>query len=112
VDDDVVAGDPVDRGGDAVLVARLQRVDDAEDLGAVAARRRRVRQDGADGLLGVDEEDGADREGDALLVDVGGVLVVEPGCRAVSVSFSDLFCRLSGALTYHRGRRPCAPCRQ
>ena len=79
VDDDVVAGHPVDGRGDLVLVARLQRVDDAQDLSAVAARRRRVRQDGADRLLGVDEEDGADGEGDALLVDVGRVLVVDPG---------------------------------
>ena len=86
VDDDVVAGHPVDGRGDLVLVARLQRVDDAQDLGAVAARRRRVRQDGADRLLGVDEEDGADGEGDALLVDVGRVLVVDPGrCQYLSL---------------------------
>ena len=77
-DDDVVTRDPVDRGGDLVLVAGLERVEDAQDLGRVAARRRRVRQDQADLLVGVDDEDGADREGDALLVDVGGVLVVEP----------------------------------
>lgn len=78
VDNDIVAGDPVDGGGDLVLVARLQAVDDAQDLGRVAAGGGRVGQDGADGLLGVDDEDGADREGDALLVDVGCVLVVEP----------------------------------
>ena len=78
VDDDVVAGDPVDGRGDLVLVAGDERVDDAQDLGRVAAGRRRVAEDGADRLLGVDDEDGADREGDALLVDVGGVLVVDP----------------------------------
>lgn len=78
MDNDVVARDPVDRGGDLVLVAGLQRVDDAQDLGAVTAGGSRVRQDGADGLLGVDEEDGADGEGNALLIDVGGVLVVKP----------------------------------
>lgn len=78
MDDDVVAGDPVDGGGDAVLVAGLERVDDAEDLGGVAAGGGRVREDGADLLGGVDDEDGADGEGDALGVDVCGVLVVEP----------------------------------
>lgn len=81
VDDDVVTGNPVDRGGDLVLVAGLERVDDAEHLGGVAAGRGGVGEDGADGLLGVDDEDGADGEGDALGVDVGGVLVVKPSCR-------------------------------
>lgn len=78
MDDDVVAGHPVDGRRDLVLVARLQRVDDAQHLGRVAARRRRVRQDEPDRLLGVDDEHRADGEGDALLVDVGGVLVVDP----------------------------------
>ena len=70
VDNDVVARDPVDWGGDLVLVAGLQRVNDAQDLGAVTAGGGRVRQDSADGLLGVDDKDGADGEGDALGVDV------------------------------------------
>jgi hypothetical protein len=79
-DDDVVTGLPVDRGGDAVLVAGLEGVDDAQDLVGVAAGGGRVGQDGADLLVGVDEEDGADGEGDALFVDVGGVLAVDPVC--------------------------------
>ena len=78
-DDDVVAGDPVDRGGDLVLVAGLERVEDTEDLGGVAASRGRVGEDETDLLVRVDDEDRADGEGNALLVDVGGVLVVEPG---------------------------------
>lgn len=78
MDNDIITGDPVDGGGDLVLVAGLEGVNDAEDLGGVAAGRGGVREDGADGLLGVDDEDGADGEGDALLVDVGGVLVVDP----------------------------------
>lgn len=78
VHDDVVARHPVDGRRDAVLVARLERVDHAQHLGRVAARGRRVRQDEPDRLLGVDDEDGADREGDTLGVDVGRVLVVEP----------------------------------
>lgn len=40
-DNDVVTGDPVDGGGDAVLVTSLEGVDDAEDLGGVAAGDRK-----------------------------------------------------------------------
>jgi len=68
----------VNRRGDLVLVRRLERVDDTEDFCGVAAGRGRVGEDGADLLVGVDDEDGADGEGDALLVDVGRVLVVDP----------------------------------
>jgi hypothetical protein len=77
-DNDVVARNPVDGRGDAVLVASLERVDDAEHLGGVAASGGRVGEDGADLLVGVDDEDAADGEGDALFVDVGSVLVVDP----------------------------------
>ena len=82
MDDHVITGDPVDWRGDLVLVAGLQRVDNAEDLGGVAAGGGRVGEDGADGLLGVDDEDGADSEGDALGVYVGGVLVVKPSSQS------------------------------
>lgn len=78
VDNDIVTGDPVDGGGDLVLVTGLERVDDAEDLSGVAAGGGGVGEDGSDGLLGVDEEDGSDGEGNALGVDVGGILVVKP----------------------------------
>jgi hypothetical protein len=67
-----------------VLVAGLEGVDDAQDFGGVAASGGRVGEDGADGLLGVDDEDGADGEGNALLVDVGGILVVDPVRRNAS----------------------------
>lgn len=109
-DDDVVAGDPVDGGGDAVLVAGLEGVDDAEDLGGVAAGRGRVAEDGADLLVGVDEEDGADGEGNALGVDVGGVLVVDPG--GVSVVCEVMVRCLCLGLTCRRGGRPGAACHQ
>lgn len=69
-----------------MLVARLQRVDDAEHLGRVAARRGGVGQDEADGLLRVDDEDRADGEGNALGVDVGRVLVVQPASRMSNTS--------------------------
>jgi hypothetical protein len=106
-DDDVVAGNPVDRCGDPILVTSLQRVDDAEDLGGVAAGGRRVGEDGTDLLIGVNEEDGADGEGDALLVDVGGVLVVNPKFVLAIVSMHEPV-----LLTCRRPEQPCAPCRQ
>ena len=69
---------PVDRSGHAVLVASLQGIDHTQDLGSVAASRSRVGENQADGLLGIDNEDGAHSERLALLVDVLGVLVIEP----------------------------------
>lgn len=78
---------PVDRGGDAVLVTSLERVDNAQNLGGVTASAGRVREDGADGLLGVDDEDRADGESNALGVNVGGILVVDPSIIVSSSSF-------------------------
>lgn len=84
MNDDIITGGPVDRGCDLVLVAGLERVDNAEHLGTVAAGRGRVGQDGPDRLLGVDDEDRADSEGNSLLVDVGGVLIINPARESVS----------------------------
>ncbi len=70
-----------------MLVAGLQGVDDAEHLGRVAAGGGRVGEDGADLLVGVDDEDAADGKGNALLVDVGSVLVVDPVCAFVVSSW-------------------------
>lgn len=84
-----LTGNPVDRGGDAVLVTSLERVDNAQNLGGVTASAGRVREDGADGLLGVDDEDRADGESNALGVNVGGILVVDPSV-VVSLSSLDL----------------------
>ena len=78
VNNNIISRNPVDRGGDAVLVAGLEGVDDAEDLGGVATGGGGVGQDEADGLLGVDDEDGADGERNALGIDIGGVLVIDP----------------------------------
>lgn len=60
-----------------MLVTSLERVDNTQHLGGVAASRSWVGKDRADGLLGVDDEDGADGESNALRVDVGGILVVQ-----------------------------------
>lgn len=77
-DNDIIAGNPVDGSGNLVLVTGLERIDDAQHLGRVAASGGWVGEDGADLLARVDNEDRADGEGNALLVDVGGVLVVDP----------------------------------
>lgn len=42
VDNNIVTRNPVDGGGDTVLVASLEGVDDAEDLSGVAASGGRV----------------------------------------------------------------------
>ena len=102
---------PVDRGGDAVLVASLERVDNAQNLGGVTASAGRVREDGADGLLGVDDEDRADGESSALGINIGGILVVDP---IVVMSLSSLDCSPPSisTLTCRRQERPSSPCRQ
>ena len=81
---DIVTRKPVDRSCDFVPVAGLKGVDDAQDFSRVAAGTGWVGEDGADGSLRVDDEDAADGEGDALLVDVGGVLVVDPVFAMIS----------------------------
>ena len=57
VDDNVVTLLPVDGGGNAVLVAELERVDYSEDLVKGSANLGRVGDGEADDLLGVDHED-------------------------------------------------------
>ena len=84
MDNNIISWNPVDWGGDAVLVAGLERVDNTEDFGGVTAGGGGVGEDEADGLLGVDDEDRADGERNALGVDVGGVLVVKPGRNGIS----------------------------
>jgi hypothetical protein len=61
-----------------VLVTSLEGVDNAQNLSGVAASAGGVGEDGADGLLRVDNEDGADGESNALGINVGGILVVDP----------------------------------
>lgn len=68
---------PVDGSDQVVLVGQLQRVDDTDEFGGETTGAGRVIDDGADDLLGINEEDGADGQGHALGVDIGGVLVVD-----------------------------------
>lgn len=80
---------PVDRGGDTSLISGLERVDNPENLCCVTASGGGVGHDQADLLGGVDDEHGADGEGNSLAVDVGQVLLVnhlvEEGDFAVGI---------------------------
>jgi hypothetical protein len=95
VHNNIVPGNPVDRSSDParlsaknrqykwkknipVLVTSLERVNTAENLGSVTSGRGGIREDETDGLLGIDYEDGANGESDALGIDICGVLVVDP----------------------------------
>lgn len=79
MDDHIITGDPVDGGGDTVLVASLEGVDHAEDLSGVAASGSGVGEGETDGLLRVNDEDRTNGERNALGVDIRGILVVKPG---------------------------------
>lgn len=63
--DNIVTREPVDRGGDALLVGGLESLDNTENLGGVTAGGGRVGQGETDLLAGVDDEDGTDGEGEA-----------------------------------------------
>ena len=78
MDNHIITWNPVDWGGDTVLVASLEGVDDTEDLGGVAASGGWVGENEANGLLGVNDEDRTDGKRNALGVNVGGILVVKP----------------------------------
>lgn len=60
-----------------MLVGGLESVNDTQNLSGVAASGGRVGQDQTDLLGGVNDEDGTDGQSQALLVNVGGVLVVD-----------------------------------
>src|SRR6516162_8283244 len=74
-DDDVLAGLPVDRGGDAVGGGELEGVDDPQHLVEVAAGGHRVDQDQLDLLVRADDEHVAD----GLVVGGGAGLGVAGG---------------------------------
>jgi hypothetical protein len=110
VNNDIVTWSPVDRSGNLILITRLQRVDNAQHLGRVATSRSRVRQNGADGLLWVDDVNGSDGEGLELTVS-------KPSFFA-SLKEQILQCPWSrrwwcpGSPACRTGRQPCGPCRQ
>lgn len=68
-----------------MFVASLERVDNAQDFGGVSSSARRVGENSADRLLWVNHKDTADGESYAFLVDVRGVLVVDPRSSFINV---------------------------
>ena len=68
---------PVDRSSDPFSVTSLQAVDRAENLGGVAAHGGGVEHGQSNFLIRINDEHGADGEGDALLIDIGQVLCVD-----------------------------------
>ena len=77
VHDHVITRNPIDRSGNLVLIPRLERINDTQNLSSVSACRCGVRQDSADRLLRVDDEDRPDGEGNALCINICSVLVVQ-----------------------------------
>ena len=87
--DDILTNLPVDRSHDTLLVARLQRVDNAQDLGRVPPSGGWVEHNQTDLLGGINDEDRSDGERNALGGQVIQVLlvdhVIEEGDLAVRV---------------------------
>jgi hypothetical protein len=81
VDDNIITLLPVTGSGDAVLVTELERVNNAKDLIKVTASGGRVGQNETDALLGVNDEDRADSEGNTLSVNVSNILNIKHACQ-------------------------------
>jgi len=77
IDNDVFARFPVDGGGDLVFVAKLQGIYSAKNFIKVSANSSGIGNREADGLLGVDDEDGSDSKRHALAINVGSILFVQ-----------------------------------
>lgn len=69
---------PVDWGGNAVLVTSLQAVKHTKNLSSVTASASRIAENETNSLLRVNDEDRANGESNALAVNIGSVLVVDP----------------------------------
>jgi hypothetical protein len=59
MNDNIVALLPVDRGGDLVLVTKLEGIDHSEDLIKRTTGLSRIGDGEADDFLGVDDKDGS-----------------------------------------------------
>jgi len=77
VDDNIIAWNPIDWGGDTVFVTSLERVDDSQNLSRVPSSRSWVRQDETYDLLWVNNKHRSNGEGNSLGVHIGGVLVIQ-----------------------------------
>lgn len=73
----VLSDRPVDGSRNTLLIRGLQSVNDTQHLGGVSASRGRVEHGQTDLLGGVDNENGTDGEGNALLGNVVKVPLVD-----------------------------------
>jgi hypothetical protein len=55
----------------------LDRINDAKKFLRITSSGRRIINNSANDLFGVDEEDGTDGQGHPLRVDVGGILIID-----------------------------------
>jgi hypothetical protein len=74
---DIVALLPVNGSRHLVLIGELERVDDTNNLIKIATRSSRVGNSETDDLLGVNHEHCTDGERQALLVNIGCILIIK-----------------------------------
>lgn len=94
MDNDIVTLLPVTGSGDLVLVAQLERVDDAQDFIKVTAGGCGVCDNQADSLLGINDEDRSNSERNTLGIDIGGIL---DGFLRVSFLYFNILTRTASA---------------
>lgn len=94
-----------------MLVTSLERIDNPQDLGGVTAGRSGVRHDETNSFLGVNDKDRTDGERNALGVNVGGVLVINPIKDIISTLYIGLKTE-KVVITCRRCRRSFCPCHQ
>lgn len=66
MNDNTVSGSPVSGSSNLVGITSLKRIDNSEDFVELTTGRSRVGKGETNGLLGVDNVDGADSEGDTV----------------------------------------------
>lgn len=88
MNDNIITLLPVTRSSDTVLITQLKRVNDTQDFIKVTTSRGRVRQDQTDGLLGVNDEHGANSEWNTLVVNVGGILMIQHVIKSSDLAIS------------------------
>lgn len=79
-----------------MFITRLQRIYHSQHLGGISTGRRGIGHDQSDGLLWVDDEDGADGESYSLLIHIRRILVIQPARarRGITHIVSPCFPRL------------------
>ena len=80
---------PIDRRGDTLSVTCLKAINDSQYFGSISPCTRRIHHRQPNLLARVNDEDAANGESDALLIDIRGVLrvdhIVSPSNLAIRV---------------------------